>query len=279
MINKIKKIENLLNDIKIEYNSLMLCFKDQYKDEKLAGKVELLYDDKLNYILDEDVPKIIFKDSSNNDSIHIYGSATNAVIFVGQDGTDNSTFILDTADGSDGVRMYYMEVPAVSATLGSMWLSADTTRNAAANIVLNAAQIVPADGTTDFGNASYKWDKAHIKHLYSTSTNEFLDLTNTDGRLKQNLICYTDINKNIGDSTHRFASVFGQHIRCDELDNNAGTKFIDLTSGKVDCFKPLVLNTLSSYPSTPDTGEMFWHTTVGAIMVYNGSDWETVSSA
>ena len=66
MINKIKKIENLLNDIKIEYNSLMLCFKDQYKNEKLAGKVELLYDDKLNYILDEDVPKIIFKDSDDD---------------------------------------------------------------------------------------------------------------------------------------------------------------------------------------------------------------------
>jgi len=108
---------------------------------------------------------------------------------------------------------------------------------------------------------------------------EFLDLVNTDGRLKQNLIPYTNEGKNLGDSTHKFASVFQKYVRADELRNVNGDQIAVLSGAKLDLYRPLVLNSRSTYPGSPDTGEMFWHTTVGAIMVYNGSSWETVSSA
>lgn len=135
------------------------------------------------------------------------------------------------------------------------------------------------DGNCNLGSSSTKWDGLHVKHIYSTSSNEFMDLTQIDARIKQNLICYTNEGKNLGDSTHKFASVFQKYVRADEIRDIDGNQIAVLSGGKFDLYKPLVLFCSSSYPSNPAKGEMFWHNTVGRIMVYNGTQWLTVSSS
>ena len=157
--------------------------------------------------------------------------------------------------------------------------NADACITLGSTIYFHQDMFPSSSGSIDLGSSTKKYNELHAQHIYSTSTNEFLDLTNTDGRLKQNLICYTDINKNIGDSTHRFASVFGQHIRTDEIDNNSGTKFIDVSGSNIDCFKPLILNELANDP-TASRGMIYFNTTLSKIKVcVDGTNWETVTSA
>ena len=139
-------------------------------------------------------------------------------------------------------------------------------------------------GYAQCGTSSYYWADVYatdgnFNHLKTRGGTEWLDTSQTDPRLKQNLICYTDEGKNLGDEDHKFASVFQRYVRAHEIRDIPGNLIADLSNQKMDLYKPLVLNSRSSYPSSPDTGEMFFHTILGKIVVYNGSQWETVSSS
>jgi len=132
--------------------------------------------------------------------------------------------------------------------------------------------------STNYWTDVYATD-GNFNHLKTRGGTEWLDTSQTEPRLKQNLICYTDEGKNLGDENHKFASVFQRYVRAHEIRDIPGNLIADISNQKMDLYRPLVLNSRSSYPSNPDTGEMFFHTILGKIVVYNGSQWETVSSS
>lgn len=178
---------------------------------------------------------------------------------------------------------YYNGTSAIALDGGISEVKDDTSPELGGGLDCNGNNLTEVggifpDANQSLGGQAYKWEHFHAKHIYSTALNEFLDLTNIDPGIKQNLICYTDVGKNLGDSTHRFASVFGRYMRCDSVRNNAGSLYLQFTTANIDCYAPLILNELAGDP-TPARGMIYYNTSVNKIKVYNGSSWETVTSA
>jgi len=99
------------------------------------------------------------------------------------------------------------------------------------------------------------------------------------GRFTASVDCNNE-TCNLGATSHRWASIHGKYLRGDQLCNDNGNAYITMTtSSKIIHEYPVRIYTSGSYPSSPATGEVFYHTSVGALMVYNGAAWETVTSA
>ena len=202
------------------------------------------------------------------ESLEIIGDHQNTASFYGP---NISAFQIRLGNPIGYLVLSYIESATGPYTVGSMQVGADINRNSLARIVLVADSVIPDGISVNLGNTSYYWSKVvgnygDFNYLRTRNGTEWIDTSSTDSKLKQNLICYTNEGKNLGDSTHRFASVFGKYLRGDSLRNNAGTNFIDLTGGNVDLYAPLILNQRSSNPSAVN-GMMYYYSSGGVYQI------------
>ena len=141
------------------------------------------------------------------------------------------------------------------AGVSSVWMAAGS---------VTSRTLVPISTAENLGLSGYKWKDLHL------SGNIYVD-GNVDG---------VDVSAHAANASAHHSSTSDNltitpanvDIKADGYIRRAGTNYVQLTASAFDMYKPLILNTLASDPSS-ETGKIIFHTGTGHFRGFDGSNW------